>query len=207
MGSEDKKEIFSGALQGKKIPILTLDNKWYRLLDETGKAAAGELTEHLNELLRRQGKLNTESKEIRKLKKKLMSEIVPMVNEAEQSENAALEQKIEDNKRLIAECNEKLAKYQDEMLELPGEIDKVNFQLMLFTMECCYRTMKENRAAIQEITDWVTQVRIDLKKNLIRRQEMEQQNQEIYSYMHDVFGADVVDLFDMSMFPENSSEK
>lgn len=207
MGSEDKKEIFSGALQGKKIPILTLDNKWYRLLDETGRTAAGELTEHLNELLRRQGKLNTESKEIRKLKKKLMSEIVPMVNEAEQSQNAALEQKIEDNKRLIAECNEKLEKYQDEMLELPGEIDRVNFQLMLFTMECCYRTMKENQAAIQEITDWVTQVRIDLKKNLIRRQEMEQQNQEIYSYMHDVFGADVVDLFDMSMLPENSSEK
>ncbi len=48
MGSEDKKEIFSGALQGKKIPILTLDNKWYRLLDETGRTAAGELTEHLN---------------------------------------------------------------------------------------------------------------------------------------------------------------
>lgn len=207
MGSEDKKEIFSGALQGKKIPILTMDNKWYRLLDETGRTAAGELTEHLNELLRRQGKLNTESKEIRKLKKKLMSEIVPMVNEAEQSQNAALEQKIEDNKRLIAECNEKLEKYQDEMLELPGEIDRVNFQLMLFTMECCYRTMKENQGAIQEITDWVTQVRIDLKKNLIRRQEMEQQNQEIYSYMHDVFGADVVDLFDMSMLPENSSEK
>ena len=207
MGSEDKKEIFSGALQGKKIPILTLDNKWYRLLDETGRTAAGELTEHLNELLRRQGKLNTESKEIRKLKKKLMSEIVPMVNEAEQSQNAALEQKIEDNKRLIAECNEKLEKYQDEMLELPGEIDRVNFQLMLFTMECCYRTMKENQGAIQEITDWVTQVRIDLKKNLIRRQEMEQQNQEIYSYMHDVFGADVVDLFDMSMLLENSSEK
>ncbi len=157
--------------------------------------------------MRRQGKLNTESKEIRKLKKKLMSEIVPMVNEAEQSQNAALEQKIEDNKRLIAECNEKLEKYQDEMLELPGEIDRVNFQLMLFTMECCYRTMKENQGAIQEITDWVTQVRIDLKKNLIRRQEMEQQNQEIYSYMHDVFGADVVDLFDMSMLPENSSEK
>ena len=108
---------------------------------------------------------------------------------------------------MVVGADEKLEKYQDEMLELPGEIDRVNFQLMLFTMECCYRTMKENQGAIQEITDWVTQVRIDLKKNLIRRQEMEQQNQEIYSYMHDVFGADVVDLFDMSMLPENSSEK
>lgn len=207
MGREDKKEIFSGALRGKKIPILTLDNKWYRLLDETGKASCMELTDRLNELLRRQGKLNTESKEIRKLKKKLMGEIVPMVNEAEQSGSAALEKKIEENKRLIEECNEKLAQYQDEMLELPSEIEKVNFQLMLFTMESCYKTMKENRASIQGITDWVTQVRIDLKKNLIRRQEMEQQNQEIYSYMHDVFGADVVDLFDMSMLPENPSEQ
>ena len=38
--------------------------------------------EKLNELLKRQGKLNTESKEIRKLKKKLMAEIMELADEA-----------------------------------------------------------------------------------------------------------------------------
>lgn len=33
---------------------------------------------------------------------------------------------------------------------------------------------------------------------------MEQMNQELYSYMHDIFGANVIDIFDMKYKKENS---
>ena len=79
------REQFSDALQGRKIPILTLDNKWYRLLDERARAELSGTEEQLNELLKRQGKLNTETKEIRQLKKKLMKEIMSMADEAEKT--------------------------------------------------------------------------------------------------------------------------
>ena len=166
MGSEYKKEVFLNALKGKKIPILTLDNKWYRLLDEKGQTKAGQLIEELNELLRRQGKLNTGLKDIKRLKKKMMGEIVPLVSEVEQKGGADLEKKIEAYKRLIGECNEKIMDYEDELLELPKEIDRVNFQLMLLTMEYCYDAMRQNSRDIREISDWVTQARIDLKKKI-----------------------------------------
>lgn len=195
--NKQKQEAFNQALQGKKIPILTLDNKWYKLLNEVGKTSVKSYEDQLNKLLQRQGKLNTELKDIKKLKKKLMGEIVTMVDEMEQNGDKSLEKKIETNKRLIEECNEKLESYQDELMELPREIDKVNFQLMLITMEYCYDTMQDNTDAINETSDWVTQFRIELKKRLIRKQEMEQQNQDIYSYMHDIFGADIVNLFDL----------
>lgn len=155
----------------------------------------------MNTLLKRQGKLNTKSREIKLLKKKLMGEIVPMVNEAEQSGDGEIEKKIEDNKRLIEECNEKLEVYQDELLDLPRQIEQMNRQLMLKTMESCYRTMQNNTDEIQGIDEWVTQIRIELKKRLINKQEMEQKNHEIYSYMHDVFGAEVLNLFDMRYDP------
>lgn len=202
--SNEKNAVFNEALKSKKIPVLTVDNKWYRLLDEVGRNAVKDLENQLNELLKRQGKLNTESKDIKKLKKKLMNEIVPLVDEMEQSGDKSIEKEIENRKRLIEECNEKLDRYQDEMLELPREIDKINFQLMLVTMEYCYDTMHENTEKIQETADWVTQIRIELKKRLIRKQEMEQKNQEIYSYMHDIFGADIVNLFDLKY---NSEEQ
>ena len=67
---------------------------------------------------------------------------------------------------------------------------------------CCYDTMQENGADIQEIAQWVTEVRIELKKRLIRKQEMEQRNNAIYSYMHDVFGAEVIEIFDMKYNPD-----
>lgn len=196
MADKSRQEKFSEALIGKKIPVLTLDNKWYRLLDASGRAMVKNLEDELNGLLKRQGKLNTETKEIKRLKKKLMNDIVSMVDEMSQTGNKKLENDIEENKRLIAECNEKLESYQEELIDLPREIDRLNVKLMLFTMEYCYDTMQDNESHIQEIGEWVTQVRIELKKNLIRKQEMEFKNQEIYAYMNDVFGAEVMNLFD-----------
>lgn len=199
--NSEKKEVFENALLGKKIPILTLDNKWYRLLDEMGKQSVKAQEEQLNALLKRQGKINTETKDIKRLKKKLMNEIVSMVDEAEQG-NTYLEEKIQEHKSLIEECNEKLEAYQDELRDIPREIDQINLQLMLITMDYCYDIMHNNTEEIQKIADWVTEVRIELKKQLIRKQEMEKKNQDIYAYMHDVFGADVVNLFDMQYNPE-----
>lgn len=199
---ESKKEDFARALEGKKIPILTLDNKWYQLFDSESRARVRELEEQLNDLLKRQGKLNNEVKEIKKLKKRLMDEIVSMMGGEEEGEDEENAQKTEQNKRLVEECNEKLENCQDELLDLPREIERSNFQLMLATMDCCYRSMAENEANIQEIAQWVAEVRVELKKRLVRKQEMERHNFAIYSYMHDVFGAEVVDIFDMHHNPE-----
>lgn len=197
-----RREQFAAALKGKKIPILTLDNKWYRMLTDEARKEVSGLEQQLNTLLKRQGKLNTETKEIKKLKKRLMSEIMPLVDEAEQSSNPLVAKKIDQNKKLVEECNEKLESYQDELLELPRQIEEINIQLMLISMDCCYEIMQENTEEIQRISDWVTEIRIELKKQLIKKQEMEQRNHAIYSYMHDVFGAEVIDIFDMQYDPE-----
>ena len=203
---ENRRELFAEALQGKKLPILTLDNKWYRLLTEENRAEAADLEEQLNTLLKRQGKLNGEIKEIKKLKKKLMSDIVALADEADQSSSPELMLKMEQNKKMVEECNQRMEEHQDELMELPKEIDQLNFQLMLVTMNCCYDTMQENTEEIQVIADWVAQIRVELKKRLIKKQEMEQRNHAIYSYMHDLFGAEVVDIFDMQYNPEDVQE-
>lgn len=204
---EDKKESFIQALRGKKIPVLTLDNKWYKLLSQEDREGVSDLEEELNHLLKRQGKLNNEVKHIKKLKKKLMNEIVSLVDEAEQDGKDETSRKIEQNKKLVEDCNERLEEHQDELLEIPRQIEQVNFQLMLATMDCCYTVMQENAEYIEEIAQWVTEIRIELKKRLIRKQEMEQQNHAIYSYMHDVFGAEVIDIFDMEYDPESQNPR
>lgn len=193
----ERRVIFTDALKGKRIPILTLDNKWYHLLTDEARATVSGIEKQLNTLLKRQGKLNTESKEIKRLKKKLVNEIMPLVDDAEKNPTGEAAKQIDRNKRLVDECNQKLEAYQDELLDLPKQIDELNSQLMLITMDCCYETMQENSEEIEAINEWVTDIRIELKKRLIHKQEMEQRNQAIYTYMHDVFGAEVIDLFDM----------
>lgn len=204
----DKSDIYEQALAGKRVPVLTLDNNWYKLftdLDELPRIQEKE--KQLNELVQRQGQLNVDSKNIKKLKKKLMDEIVPMANELGQKYSKSLEKKLDDHKRLIEECNEKLEEYQDELMDLPRQIEQVNHALMLLTMSYCYESMQENTRQIVEIAQWVKNIRIELKKNLVRKQEMEYQNRQIYSYMHDLFGAEVIDLFDMQYDPMAVGQK
>ncbi len=203
-----KEEVYKQALSGKKIPILTLDNKWYKLFPNLNDYPdILDIARRLNDLLKKQGKINTETKDIKNLKKKLMQEIVPMVDEFDQTNNPSLEKKIEEHKRLIEECNEKLEVYQDDMLTLPGEIDMINHELMLATMDYCYEKMQTNTEDIVEIAKWVNQVREELKSNLVRKQEMELYNKQMYSYMHDIFGANVIEMFDMKYNPLEQAPK
>lgn len=195
MNMSKKGESYKQALSGKKIPILTLDNKWHRLFTmmEPDRELK-RLEENLNVLLRQQGKMNTETKSIKKIKKKLMDEIVQLM---EHEDKASLK-KIDENKRLIEECNDKLDEYQDKLLDLPKEIDQANYALMIRTMEMCYEVLQKNTKEIDEIGEWINRVRIELKKNIVRKQEKEIKNHELYAFMHDIFGADVIEIFDVN---------
>ena len=112
--------------------------------------------------------------------------------------------KVEKNKKLINDCNEKIDSFNDDLMELPKEIAEVNKQLMINTMDACYDELRENEKGIEELGAWLAKIRIELKKNVVRKQEYEISNQEIYSYMHDIFGAEVVDLFDMKYNPSDN---
>ena len=101
------------------------------------------------------------------------------------------------------ECNEKLDTYRDENLDLPKRINDANKNLMLMTMEACYEDIQENHKQIQEITEWINNIRVELKKNMVRKEEMQRRNQDLYAYMHDIFGADVIELFDMKFGVDN----
>lgn len=190
-------DAFKKALEGKKFPILTLDNKWHMLFTQHNQnKEIASLAEELNTLLAKQGGLNQDIKDIRKLKTKLMDEIVSGMDGKGLSPK-----EMEEHTRLINECNEKIDAYQDELLDIPRDIERVNYQLMLATMAVCYETMEKNTAEIAEIADWISKIRVELKKNVIRKQEKEWLNQEMYSYMHDIFGPDVIEIFDMKYDP------
>ena len=191
-------ERFKEAIKGKHIPVLTLDNKWHRLFtktDETKEMKAAE--ERLNELLRRQGKINTELKELKKLKSNLMDSIVANKDAAENTGDKLAQKKVDESKRLINEINEKVAAYDDEMLDLPRDIQDANFDLMLMTMDLCYAMLRDNTRDMETIEEWIKTTRVELKRNILKKQHMEIENVELYTYMQDIVGPEVVDLFDI----------
>ncbi len=192
-------DVYKPALIGKNIPILTLDNKWHKLFTQVEVSPEIRKKEaEVNEILKRQGKVNQEIKNVKKLKQKLMNDIVSQMDGAD----SAMGINQEDNKRLIEECNEKIDDYTDQLLDIEKELNEENYELMLLSMEVCYQVIAENTAEISEIEEWINKIRIELKKNVVRKQEKEYYNQEMYTYMHDIFGPDVIEIFDMKYNPE-----
>ena len=190
-------EEFRAALSNKNIPLLVLDQKWHRLFAIHGKTdEIKEKEAKVNELLAQQGRANTELKKLKKIKNQLMDESVQNMDD-EDNDSAEREKKRLENKKLIDEVNEKINEEEDLLLELPKEIKEVNESLMILSMDYFYSKLRVNQTEAKEIEDWIAQVRIDLKKNIIRKQNRTINNKEIYSYLHDIFGAEVLDLFDI----------
>lgn len=200
MGSVQK---YSEAIEKKKIPILILDNKWHRIFGKMNPTKdIIRLEKELAGLIKLQGKLTNENKDLKKIKANLMQDIVDNMDGLKDSENEkSIDKKLNDNKRLINETNDRLEKNEDKLMELPKEIDEVNKQLMIATMEMCYDRLNSNTTEIEEIAEWIKSIRIQLKKNIVKKQDLEIYNAELYSYMHDIFGPEVMELFDMKYVP------
>ena len=214
----NKDDRYISALVGKKIPILTMDAKWKLLFSDGDndllQAASGsrvrekmtpeirELAAKLDSLIDEQTALRNKSKEIKKLKRSLMAEIIDLRGKLGEIASApAAQKKFDDQTRLINDCNDRLKDNEEALIGLPEEIYDTNYQLMLLTMDICYNRMHQNSDEIETIDKWLSEVRVELKKQIIHKQEGEIENFNLYSYMHQIFGPEVIDLFDIKYDP------
>lgn len=185
---------FQSAIAKIKVPMLILDQKWHRLFALGGKpSSVKELESKENELLKRDAELKKELKDLKKVKENLMSSVMSNM----EGTSDLVSKKLDDDKRLLEECKERIELAEQELRDLPEQTDEVNRELMMATMDFCYDKLRINSTEAEEITNWIKDIRVQLKKNVIRKHNREINNKEIYSYMHDVFGMEVLNLFDM----------
>ena len=136
-----------------------------------------------------------------------MDEIIQLADRYGGSMDEAIEREMDRHRRLVEECNGRLEQLQENTDDNEEEIEETNYQLMLKTMELCYKRLEENRKEIEYYEDWIKKAREELKENIVRKQEREESTFELYTYMHNIFGRDVIDIFDMHYHPENYRRK
>ena len=195
---------FKQALEGKDLPILTLDNRWHKLFTQREKTPEiEELAGEITALMERQARLREDEKKVKVLKKKLMGEIMGLRDQVlKQGEKSKAARELDEHTRLIGECNERIEEYQDEQIDLPRTIYQKNLKLMTLCMDICYEKLHMNSVEIERIDEWISGVRVELKKQVIEKQEREVENFNLYSYMHHIFGAEVMEIFDIDYDPE-----
>lgn len=197
MGKRGKKLKFDSVIKNRQLPILTLDSRWHELFPEDEKTPSiKEYERHVNNLLKEQGKLIHDIKDMKALKKTLMTDIVANMDDGNNLLGKSKGKKLDKNKQYINEINTKLDKTSDQLAELPYQIKEANEMLMMESMKLCYERLSSNHKEIAEISSWIAQIREDLKLKILAKQDMETMNNLIYTYMHSLLGADLIERLD-----------
>lgn len=198
---------FEKVLSQVQIPVLTLDERWHTVFADHEKSQAMcNLEKQLNDTIKLQGKLVTDIKEMRKLKSKLMDQILNNMGTTTGNKEVLRSKKVGKSKELIQDINDKILENEMKISDIPREIKQINYQLMLESMKVCYERMTENTEEIKKLEKWILNARNELKEKLLDKQEREMKNQQIYTYMHDVLGAQAMELFD-NQYEEKSEEE
>jgi len=191
------KADFSEALKGKKLPIISLDERWHTLFPESNKPTyIKEQEKNLNKLMKQQGKIISNMKDMKKVKNHLMDEIVANMDAQTSNQRNMKEKRLDKSQKLIKEINSKLKVDEDELAEIPYKIKESNEKLVIESMNICYKRLKTNSQEIKELEDSILKMREELKKRILLKQDLEETNTLIYSYMHDLLGSDVLETLD-----------
>lgn len=191
--TNEEKEKYLHHLRDKHLAPLPLDNKWHQLFPNGKPPEIAAMEKTVDTLVKREGTLHTELKELKRAKEYLMKEIVTNMDVESDVKKLKV---MEDSQRQIIEINARTAEYEDELLELPKQLQAANKELMLLTMDYCYQKLHTYQKEIDTIGEWIKKIRIELKKNILRKQDREIRNKQMYMYMHDVFGPSVCNIFD-----------
>ncbi len=108
----------------------------------------------------------------------------------------AREKRLSKSQKLIREANDKIAQLEYDVEELPNKLTDANRELLEESIQLCYKRINRNKEEIDEMADWIQQIRLELKRKLVRKQEMEEENAKIYTNLHDMLGPELIEYFD-----------
>jgi uncharacterized coiled-coil DUF342 family protein len=192
------RDFVKGKAAFNNIPILTLNERYYKLFPEGEEKpeVIRALEDKVNALMRKEGQINNDIKDVKKIKARLMKNVVDTMDITDE-DDPKHSRKMDESHRLIQEAKSKISSLEDEAEEVPKKLRKANQELMIATVQYCYGKMNANGREIKSLDRWIADARVKLKKNLLIKQEKEEQNNQMYQCLHDILGHEAMGLLDV----------
>ncbi len=181
------------ALKGKKVPILVLDSRWHTLFPKGEKPGdIVRLEKRLNELLKQQGHLVNDLKDLKKTKKKLMDGIVSGMGLESDFDN----RKKDKQQQFLVEIKERIERESDELMEIPYQIQAANEELLIVGAGYCFERLQNGDEMIRLLTEEINEMREELKEKVGYKADLEESMDSAYSLMHGLLGHEVMNIYD-----------
>ncbi len=188
---------FRSAFRGKKVPLVTLDERWLTLFPPEEMTEQMKNLQHkMNELLKHQGRAVENIKGYKRYKNQLMQEIMQNM-EVDQSPVGKLKlRKLEQNQRMILNLNEQLQQSEEELSNLPYEIKDTNEELLTETTRVCFERLQTTGKEINLIKSEILDLEHQLSELKEQLRKLEKMNRDTYLYMNELLGTDMMRKID-----------
>ena len=188
---------YESLIDMKRVPILPLDNRWHQLFPDNNKPARiKKLEKKVMDLVKRESGVSSQMKDLAKLKKNLMKEIVNNMQETDDENEKIRQKKLATSQKLIGDINNKVYNLENEKYQLPYKLMEANKELLLESIELCYSRLQTNQEHIEVLSEWIERTRTELKNKVIIKQGKEEKKNNIYSNMNDMLGPEFMEVFD-----------
>ena len=175
-------------IKNLRLPLLTLDRKWYLLFDGNKPKQIQETENELNDSV----KALTAQDELNILKKKLVAQIVGNMNAAEGSIGF---RKMEKSRDLIEEINDKLILLENDELDIPLKLREKNAELAMETMELFYDSIADDLEEIAKLEQWIKETRAEMKKKIELYDEKVEKTRHVTRYFNSLLGPDITGMY------------
>lgn len=195
--SEDREKLFTSTeLRHQKMPIATLDHSWHQLITEIKTPQIQILEKELTELLKQQGKLNTDYTEYTRMKKDMLDTILNLTHEAFELKSQDAIKKIDDQQKMILKINENLEKIESDLEVVPKRIQEVNGILLDQTVQLCYGYINQYKGKSEEMDEEIQIIRKELMDKTEVKKAYDKKAEQLYQYLHQLVGPGFIEKLD-----------
>lgn len=213
--SKKRKRLDVRVLRQNDISILILDERWNMLFKNMPKSSSIERLENkLKELLKEESRLIEEQNDLAHLKKKHMAVILSLTEEVFDKDNKEAMKEMQTSQGEIKRISER-NKIIDSMLDnMPKRIKNANLELLEEAVNLVYykfrmgiRRREELNKLIAEQERIIEEARAKMKGYIDEKEALASDNTDIYSYFHDLLGAEVLEKLDRKFFKKFFKKK
>lgn len=184
-------------LRKNDISLLILDERWNNLFHSAEKTPAiGRSEENLRELLKEESRLIAEKKEAAASKKRHMDKIIKLTPKVFEENDSNAKKEMHNSEQLIKKINDRVIKIDEMLEEMPDRLKQANLDLLELTVRVVYFKMRSARKRVEELEKLIGETRDKLKAYIDEKESLSQDDTDIYSYFHDLLGAQELQRLD-----------
>ncbi|MDR1000839.1 MAG: hypothetical protein LBL96_08590 [Clostridiales bacterium] len=192
--THEKQKIDPAMLEGIKAPVLILDSLWQEHYKNRKSLRVAELEKKIIELLKEQGRLNDNVKNLNLKKKDHLKRILSLSDTAHNKHNPDDREALAAFGQAVTDINDQIIMSERKADAVAPMLDMANRELLAETVSDVFNDMREARKLVQTLDPQIDSLKTQLKTTIELRDKADADAVASYQLLHKLVGGRILNM-------------